>query len=187
VAASGNFGDLWTPRGVTPSAPGLTPETMFGLLVALCVGISSFVFLPIGGVISDRVGRWQPAMAVPLLAMATVYPAMAWLVAAPSFAGLLLFGLWVSFLYAMFAGTLVPLIADIMPAKVRASGFAIIISLANGIFGSFTPAIGTLLIKLTGNSAAPALWLSAAAAISFVAAVGLRRFAPRLSLQQALS
>jgi MFS family permease len=157
------------------------------LLVALCVGISSFVFLPIGGAISDRVGRWQPALAVPLLAMATVYPAMAWLVAAPRFGGLLLFGLWVSFLYAMFAGTLVPLIAEIMPAKVRTSGFAIIISLANGIFGSFTPAIGTLLIKLTGNAAAPALWLSAAAAISFVAAVGLRRFVPRPTLQQALT
>ena len=44
TAAGGNFGDLWTPRGFTPSAPGLTPETMFGLLVALCVAQTGSLF-----------------------------------------------------------------------------------------------------------------------------------------------
>ena len=39
-----NFGDLWTPRGFTPVAPGLTPETMFGLLVALCVAQTGSLF-----------------------------------------------------------------------------------------------------------------------------------------------
>jgi len=32
------------PRGFTPSAPGLTPETMFGLLVALCVAQTGSLF-----------------------------------------------------------------------------------------------------------------------------------------------
>ncbi len=44
AAAGLNFGDLWTPRGFTPSAPGLTPETMFGLLVALCVAQTGSLF-----------------------------------------------------------------------------------------------------------------------------------------------
>ncbi|HEV2198654.1 MAG TPA: amino acid permease [Bryobacteraceae bacterium] len=44
AAAGGNFGDLWTPRGFTPSAPGLTPETAFGLLVALCVAQTGSLF-----------------------------------------------------------------------------------------------------------------------------------------------
>jgi len=44
TAAGANFGDLWTPRGFTPSAPGLTPETMFGLLVALCVAQTGSLF-----------------------------------------------------------------------------------------------------------------------------------------------
>jgi hypothetical protein len=38
----------------------------------------------------------------------------------------------------------------------------------------FTPAVGTYLIEKTGNRAAPALWLSLAAAISLVAAVAAR-------------
>ena len=37
IAVSGNFGDLWTIRGAVPVAAGLTPETGFGLFVALCV------------------------------------------------------------------------------------------------------------------------------------------------------
>ena len=37
AAAGVNFGDLWTPRGATPVAPGIEVTTAFGLLVALCV------------------------------------------------------------------------------------------------------------------------------------------------------
>ncbi|PWU07269.1 MAG: amino acid transporter, partial [Terriglobia bacterium] len=37
AGAGTNFTDLWRPQGYTPVAPGLSPETWFGLLVALCV------------------------------------------------------------------------------------------------------------------------------------------------------
>jgi basic amino acid/polyamine antiporter, APA family len=37
TAAGPNFGDLWTPRGATPVAPGIEVTTAFGLFVALCV------------------------------------------------------------------------------------------------------------------------------------------------------
>ena len=37
AAISSNFGDLWTIRGASEVAQGLTPETGFGLFVALCV------------------------------------------------------------------------------------------------------------------------------------------------------
>ena len=37
AAAGPNFGDLWTPRGATPVAPGIDVTTTFGLFVALCV------------------------------------------------------------------------------------------------------------------------------------------------------
>lgn len=36
-AVHSNFGDAWTPRDFAPAAPGLTPLTMFGLVVALAV------------------------------------------------------------------------------------------------------------------------------------------------------
>src|SRR5258708_7434380 len=50
-AVSGNFGNLWTVRGFTaimpgaaPGAPGLTPESAFGFLVALCIAQTGSLF-----------------------------------------------------------------------------------------------------------------------------------------------
>jgi basic amino acid/polyamine antiporter, APA family len=37
VAARANFSNLWRPQGYTAVAPGLTPETAFGLMAALCL------------------------------------------------------------------------------------------------------------------------------------------------------
>jgi APA family basic amino acid/polyamine antiporter len=37
AAAKSNFTNFWKPQGFTPVAPGLTPETMFGLVAALCI------------------------------------------------------------------------------------------------------------------------------------------------------
>jgi MFS family permease len=151
--------------------------------VALSVGTASFILLPVFGTLSDRIGRWPLLIVAPLLILATAYPAMSWLVAAPSFSRLLVVEFWLAILYAMYAGALVPFIVEIMPAKVRSSGYAIILSFANGIFGTFTPFIVTALISMTDNRASPALWLSAAAAVSLVGAVSARRFAPKSVLQ----
>ena len=37
AAIQANFNGMWTPQGYTPVAPGLSPETILGLIVALCV------------------------------------------------------------------------------------------------------------------------------------------------------
>jgi APA family basic amino acid/polyamine antiporter len=44
AALSANFGDLWTPRGFEPIAPGVTALSAFGLLVALCVAQTGSLF-----------------------------------------------------------------------------------------------------------------------------------------------
>ena len=153
--------------------------------VALTVGTASFILLPVAGAISDRIGRWPLLVATPLLVALTSYPAMSWLVAAPSFERLLIVQFWLAILYAFYAGTLVPLMVELMPAKVRSSGYAIILSLANGIFGTFTPFIATGLIGFTGDSASPAWWLSTGAVISLITAAFARHLTPQGALQPA--
>jgi len=37
TAVKANFGNMWAPHGSTPTAPGLSPETVFGLFIAICV------------------------------------------------------------------------------------------------------------------------------------------------------
>ena len=72
---------------------------------------------------------------------------------------------------------MIPFLAEIMPPKVRTAGFSLAFSLATAVFGGFTPAVCTWLIKLTGNRSAPAIWLSIAALISLTAALASRRLA----------
>jgi len=127
------------------------------------------------GSVSDRVGRRPLLVIFSVLSLLTAYPALLWLVSAPSFARLLGVELWLSFLFGSYNGAMVPFLAEIMPKEVRASGFSIAFSLATAIFGGFTPAICTWLIHETGNRAVPGLWLAFAAAMGLAAVYMTRR------------
>jgi MFS transporter, MHS family, citrate/tricarballylate:H+ symporter len=70
---------------------------------------------------------------------------------------------------------MIPLLAELMPAPLRTTGYSVAFSLATAVFGGFTPLVSTYLIQLTGNQAAPALWLTLAAALSLAAAIAARR------------
>jgi metabolite-proton symporter len=148
------------------------------LIVTLCVGISNFIWLPVMGALSDRIGRRPLLILFTVLALLTAYPALMWLTGQPSFSRLLTVELWLSFLYGSYNGAMVVYLTELMPADVKASGFSLAYSLATALFGGFTPAIATYLIQLTGNKAVPGLWLSLAAAAGLTATLlsrGVRR------------
>jgi len=148
---------------------GLNPTNV--MLVTLCVAVSNFIWLPIGGALSDRYGRRPLLLASTVLTLISAYPVMLWLVHGASFGHLLLAELWLSALFGLFNGAAVPFLAEIMPEAVRTTGFSLAYSLATAIFGGFTPAICTLLIHATGSRAMPSLWLAAAALLGLIATV----------------
>ncbi|HVP53049.1 MAG TPA: MFS transporter [Terriglobales bacterium] len=150
--------------------------TVNNLIVTLCVGASNLFWLPVMGALSDRIGRRPLLLACTVLALASAYPAMSWLVGAPSFSRLLTVELWLSFVYGSYNGAMIVFLTEIMPAKVRTTGFSLAYSLATALFGGFTPAISTYLIHVTGNRAVPGLWLSFAAACGLVAALFARPY-----------
>jgi MFS family permease len=175
---------VYTPTFGT-QALGLSPND--AMLVTLCAGLSNFIWLPIGGAISDRVGRRPQLFIVPIVALVTAYGAMSWLVADPSFFKLLAVVLWFSAIFGLYNGAMIPLLAEIMPQKVRTTGFSLAFVTATAVFGGFTPFISTGLIELTGDRAAPALWVSLAAAISLTGALLSRRLSASPGLQPAMA
>jgi MFS family permease len=139
------------------------------LFVTMCVGISNFLWLPLAGALSDRIGRKPILISCAVLGFLTAYPALAWAAASPAFSRLLLVELWLSFIYAGYNGAMVVYLTEIMPAHVRASGFSLAYSLAAALFGGFTPYVSTWLIDQTHNHAIPGAWLMFAAAVGLIA------------------
>ncbi|MCG8908298.1 MFS transporter [Pseudomonas sp. DP-17] len=150
------------------------------LLVTMCVGLSNFIWLPLMGAVSDRVGRKPLLLTATVLALVTAYPMLSWLVAEPSFARLLEVELWLSFLYGSYNGAMVVALTEVMPADVRTTGFSLAYSLATATFGGFTPAVCTWLIHALDNKAAPGIWLSGAAALGLLATLVLFRKGARI-------
>ena len=145
------------------------------LVVTLCVGACNFIVLPLSGALSDRIGRRPILIGCTVVALLTAYPALLWLVSAPSFTRLLIVELWFSLFYATYNGAMAVYLTEIMPIEMRVSGFSLAYSLATAVFGGFTPAICTYLIHVTGNRAVPAVWLSFAAVCGLTAALVLSR------------
>lgn len=144
------------------------------LAVTLCVGLSNFFWVPVMGALSDRVGRRPLLLACTILTLLTAYPALYWLVGAPSFSRLLVVELWFSLMFGGYSGAMVVFMTEIMPIDVRTAAFSLAFTLATAIFGGFTPAICTYLIHVTGNRAMPGAWLSAAAACGLIAVLRLK-------------
>jgi MFS transporter, MHS family, citrate/tricarballylate:H+ symporter len=161
-------------------------STADSLVVTFLVGVSNFIWLPIGGSVSDRIGRRPLLLFISVLAIITSYPALEWLAHAPSFLRMLTVLLYFSFFFGVYNGAMVAALTEVMPVEVRVAGFSLAYSLATAIFGGFTPAVSTFLIEVTGDKAAPAYWMMFAAVCGLIATLVLYRRGGAAELQAKL-
>lgn len=159
-------------------------STEDSLLVTLCVGVSNFIWLPIGGTISDKVGRRAVLLTMSGLGILTAYPALHFLAQGPTFHKMLFVLLWLSFLFGMYNGAMIPALTEVIPKAVRVAGFSLAYSLATAIFGGFTPDISTALIHVTGDRASPGYWVTFAALCGMCATLLLYRKGARAAIAQ---
>jgi MHS family citrate/tricarballylate:H+ symporter-like MFS transporter len=141
------------------------------LLVTMMVAVTNFIWNPVGGAVSDRIGRKPVLLTITALSFVTAYPALLWLTAAPSFGKMLAVGMMFSFYFGVYSGAMLGALVEVVPAHVRTTCFSLAFALAAGLFGTFTPFASTLLKSLTGNPASSGFWLMCAAACSFVSAL----------------
>ena len=87
------------------------------LLATMAIAISNFIWLPISGATSDRIGRKPILIGCTVLALLTAYPALAWLVREPTFGKMLAVELWLSFIYACYNGAMVVALTELIPDR----------------------------------------------------------------------
>ncbi|SDN96008.1 MFS transporter [Afipia sp. GAS231] len=150
-------------------------STQEALIVTLLVAVMNFIWNPVGGAVSDRIGRKPVLLTIACLALVTAYPALNWLVAAPTFGKMLAVEMMFSFYFGVYSGTMLGALVEVVPAHVRTTCFSLAFALAAGLFGTFTPFAATWLIDHTGDKASPGYWLMCAAALGIVAALVIYR------------
>jgi MHS family citrate/tricarballylate:H+ symporter-like MFS transporter len=157
------------------------------LVVTLLVAVTNFIWNPVGGALSDRIGRKPVLLTIASLSLLTAYPALHWLVEAPTFGKMLAVEMMFSFYFGVYSGTMLGALVEVVPKHVRTTCFSMAFALAAGLFGTFTPFASTLLIDHTGDKASPGLWLMCAAVLGIVAALVLYRNGEAAAKEAALA
>ena len=160
-------------------------STQDALLVTLMVAVTNFIWNPVGGALSDRIGRKPVLVAIAVLSFCTAYPALNWLVSAPTFGKMLAVELMFSFYFGVYSGTMLGCLVEIVPKHVRTTCFSLAFALAAGVFGTFTPFASTWLIQRTGDKASPAYWLMCAAVLGIIAALTVYRGGQAMATREA--
>jgi len=157
------------------------------LLVTILVAVTNFIWNPVGGALSDRIGRRPVLLAIAVLSLLTAYPALHWLVEAPTFGKMLAVEMMLSFYFGIYSGTMLGALVEIVPKHVRTTCFSMAFALAAGLFGTFTPFASTWLIDHTGDKASPGYWLMCAAVLGIVAALIVYRSGEEAAKAQAFA
>jgi len=162
-------------------------STADALLVTLLVAVTNFFWNPVGGAISDRVGRKPVLLTIAILSFLTAYPALHWLVSDPTFGKLLAVEMMLSFYFGVYSGTMLGCLVEIVPAHVRTTCFSLAFALAAALFGTFTPFASTWLIEHTGDKASPCYWLMFGAALGIIATLTVYRGGRTMESREAVT
>jgi MFS transporter, MHS family, citrate/tricarballylate:H+ symporter len=177
---------------ITVYAPGFGKQLNLSptgtLLITLLVAVTNFIWNPVGGAVSDRIGRKPVLLTIAGLAFVTAYPALSWLAAAPTLEKLLAVQMMFSFYFGVYSGTMLGCLVEIVPAHVRTTCFSIAFALAAGIFGTATPFVSTKLIEMTNHDrASPGYWLMCAAALGIIATLAVYRGGRTIETREAVT
>ncbi|MET1081869.1 MAG: MFS transporter [Burkholderiales bacterium] len=149
------------------------PPVPHALLINTLCMVLLIATMPIAGLLADRFGYKRILGAGALVTGVLVYPLFRWIDSGTMLAtaaALAIFAL----INGLLQGAMPVAMAELFPARLRYSAMAIGYNFALAIFGGTAPLVATWLIKTTGNLAAPAWYLVAIAAITFVVTLTMR-------------
>jgi MFS transporter, MHS family, proline/betaine transporter len=150
--------------------------TTASFAVVLLNGGLQFIFSPLMGALSDKIGRIRIMLGTSIFMGVAIYPMFAWLQAHPTVASLVVLQAGAGILKAAYSGPMPALMSEIFPTRVRSTGLSIGYALGVTLFGGFAPTIVETFIHMTGDKLAPSYYVLLAAVLSGVslAIVGWR-------------
>ncbi len=154
--------DINQPR--MPQWEALTSSTLAGIVLV--------VLTPLGGALSDRLGRKPVILAGSVGYLVLSYPVFLWM-SRGTFTAALGGQLVSAVLTALYGGASLAAFVELFPTRTRYSGLALSYNLAVAICGGTTPLVATWLVNVTGSTMAPAFYLMAAALGTTLAALAM--------------
>jgi MFS transporter, MHS family, citrate/tricarballylate:H+ symporter len=154
----------------------LPARAAFG--VGVVNGACVLVFTPLGGWLSDRLGRKQVMIPSTCIAILLMLPAYGYMVAHPSALTLYLATAAVSVPGALAGAPILVSITESFPSSMRCMAVGAIYALAVAMFGGTTQVVVAWLTHVTADPMAPTFYRLAAALIGLAAMLNLPESAP---------
>jgi MFS transporter, MHS family, proline/betaine transporter len=123
---------------------------------------------PVAGALADRFSRRSVMLLTASCLIVYPYPAFYYLSHHPSGSIFIAGQTCLAILMWLYSGPSSALLSELFPTVVRSTGTALAYGLSVAVFGGFTPAIISALVKVTGNNLSVAYWLMLSAVLSTV-------------------
>lgn len=113
-----------------------------------------------------------------VLGLVIIYPMFLWVSAVPTLPTLATVqALTTLVFYCGYYSTVPAHLAELFPTRRRTTGISIVYVLAQLLFGGITPLVNARLVAVTGNPAAPGLYLTAVTLLSLCCLLAARHSA----------
>ncbi|MGY2492872.1 MFS transporter [Cupriavidus sp. CP313] len=130
--------------------------------------IALVVLSPISGWLCDRVGRRKVVWWSRITLLVAIYPAFAILNRTPTLTCLLVVTAILAVPMAMTSPATMVLVSEVLPQRIRAVGMSVTYYVAIAVFGGFAQMFSTILMQVTQNPNAPALYVIGCGVISLI-------------------
>jgi MHS family proline/betaine transporter-like MFS transporter len=160
------------------------PLHQVSMISSLALAGATFL-MPLGGYISDLIGRKNCLRWSAILVLLLSYPLFLYL-SHGSLVSLVVTEIIFVILASCYQGTINATTVEMLPVHVRYSLIAVGYNIAYSIFGGTAPIVAMYLVKASGNKAAPGIYLMFGALIAILATVKMRE-TRRLPLVQEIT
>jgi MFS family permease len=148
----------------------------FGATIA--TGLCSAIFEPLGGVLSDRIGRRRVVLVAGVLLLLTVMPAFIVVTRLRSVTALYGATALITIFQSFYVAPVLIALTEGLPKAIRSGSLAIIYALSIAIFGGSAQFVVQALIDWTHNPLVPGFYMCAALVIGLIAMFFMHETAP---------